>query len=51
MRREYPGEGQMWYVYKRNFLDIPGGLTGTISATEEMFTFPLPDNEIEYGHR
>lgn len=51
MRREYVGEGQMWYVYKRNNLTIPGGLTGTIEPTEDMFIFPLPDAEIEDGHR
>lgn len=51
MRREYIGEGQMWYVYKRNNLDLPGGLTGTINASENIFIFPLPDAEIEDGHR
>lgn len=51
MRREYIGEGQMWYVYKRNNLDLPGGLTGTINADENIFVFPFPDAEIEDGHR
>ncbi len=51
MRREYIGEGQMWYVYKRNNLDLPGGLTGTIEASEDIFVFPFPDAEIEDGHR
>lgn len=51
MRREYIGEGQMWYVYKRNHLDLPGGLTGTIEAGDHIFVFPFPDAEIEDGHR
>lgn len=51
MRREYIGEGQMWYVYKRNNLDLPGGLTGTIEASDNIFVFPLPDAEIESGNR
>ena len=28
MRREYIGEGQMWFVHKRNRLYLSGGLTG-----------------------
>ncbi len=51
MRREYIGEGQMWYVYKRNNLNVPGGLTGTIEASNDIFVFPLPDAEIESGNR
>lgn len=51
MRREYIGEGQMWYVYKRNNLDLPGGTSGTIAASDKVFVFPFPDAEIEDGHR
>lgn len=51
MRREYIGEGQMWYVYKRNNLDLPGGLDGTIEASDDVYVFPLPDAEIESGNR
>lgn len=51
MRREYIGEGQMWYVYKRNNLDLPGGMTGTIEASDNIFVFPFPDAEIEDGQR
>lgn len=51
MKREYIGEGQMWYVYKRNNLDLPGGLTGIIEAGNHIFVFPLPDAEIESGNR
>jgi len=51
MRREYIGEGQMWFVYKRNRLNLSGGLTGTIEASDDIFVFPLPDEEIESGNR
>lgn len=51
MKREYVGEGQMWYVYKRNNLKIEGGLSGEIEPSPSIFIFPLPEDEIEYGHR
>ena len=51
MRREYIGEGQMWFVHKRNRLYLSGGLTGTIEASDDIFVFPLPDAEIEAGNR
>lgn len=51
MRREYIGEGQMWFVHKRNRLNLSGGLTGTIEASDDIFVFPLPDAEIEAGNR
>lgn len=53
MRREYVGEGQLWYVYKRNNLTIPrsGGASGDIAPSDEVYVFPYPDSEIEDGHR
>lgn len=52
MKREYIGEGQMWYVYKRNHLSLPGnGVSGEIQPSDNLFVFPLPDAEIEDGHR
>lgn len=51
MRREYIGEGQMWFAHKRNRLNLSGGLTGTIEASDDIFVFPLPDAEIESGNR
>ena len=50
MRREYIGEGQMWFAHKRNRLNLSGGLTGTIEASDDIFVFPLPDAEIESGN-
>lgn len=53
MRREYAGEGQLWYVYKRNNLTVPrsGGAAGDIAPSDNVFVFPYPDSEIEDGHR
>lgn len=50
MRREYVGEGQMWYVYKRNGLPVPTG-SGEAIDKDKAYIFPLPDSEIEDGHR
>lgn len=52
IRREFVGEGQMWYAYKRNNWDLPGnGTAEKIKASDDIFVFPLPDTEIEDGHR
>lgn len=52
MRREYVGEGQMWYAYKRNHHALPGNnIVSEIEPSDDIFVFPLPDAEIENGHR
>ncbi len=53
MRREYVGEGQLWYVYKRKNLTIPrsGGTSTDVVPSDKVFVFPYPDSEIEDGHR
>ena len=52
MKREYLGEGQMWYAYKRNNLPLPGnGVSGDIAPSDAVYVFPLPDAEVEHGHR
>ena len=50
MQREYIGEGQLWYAYKRNNKAIPGD-DGKIAPSDDIFVFPFPDAEIEDGHR
>ncbi len=50
MQREYVGEGQLWYAYKRNHRAIPTE-SGEMEASDEIFVFPFPDAEIEDGHR
>lgn len=48
-RKEFYGEGQLWYYYKRkditNIANLPSGAT----LNENAFVFPLPQNEIEFG--
>lgn len=52
MKREFPGEGQMWYVYKRNNLPIPVGRPeGDFEPDDKIFVLPFPNSEIEEGHR
>lgn len=49
--KEFWGEGQLFYYYKRiNLATIPNGATGTtnLSMTAATYTMPLPLNETEY---
>ncbi len=48
-RKEFLGEGQMFYYYKRrNAARIEGA---AIQAGPEVYVLPMPDNEIEFGNR
>lgn len=48
-RKEFLGEGQMFYYYKRrNATRIDGA---AISAGNDVYVLPMPDNEIEFGNR
>ncbi|SMG51225.1 RagB/SusD family nutrient uptake outer membrane protein [Sphingobacterium psychroaquaticum] len=53
MRREFVGEGQLWYAYKRLNLGIPtsNGIIGTVPPSEQVFVFPIPLKEMETGNR
>lgn len=53
MKREYVGEGQLWYVYKRNNLSLPdnSAMGSQIAASDNLYVFPMPDAESEAGHR
>lgn len=52
MAREFLGEGQLWYAYKRLNRAIPtGSAEGDVAPDNKVFVFPIPDNEIENGHR
>ncbi len=44
MRRDWIGEGQTFYIYKRLNKDIPGDRS-SIAASEKVFVIPLPDGE------
>ena len=50
-RKEFVGEGQIFYMYKRLNKGIVGP-TGIVNApTNKVFVLPLPINEIEFGGR
>jgi len=47
-RKDFYAEGQLWFYYKRkNYNSLPNSVGGTMDNTK--YTFPLPDNEIEFG--
>lgn len=50
-RKEFYGEGQIFYMYKRLNIPIvaPSGLS--YPASNSIFVLPLPNNEIEFGNR
>ena len=52
MRREFPGEGQMFFMYKRRNHDIvqDAASGGTVPASNNIFTLLIPDAEIEIGN-
>ena len=51
MRREFPGEGQLFFMYKRRNHDIlrGDGMSG-ISASNNAFVLLIPDSEIANGN-
>lgn len=51
-QREFIGEGQLFYLYKRLNLSSIKGIYGfSISMDDSKYTFPLPNDEIEFGGR
>lgn len=53
MKREFVGEGQLWFVYKRLNMGIPtsNGIIGVVPPSDKIFVFPMPPKEIEAGNR
>lgn len=48
MRREFLGEGQIFFQYKR--LNTPiRNILNEVPASNSVFVLPIPENEIEYG--
>ena len=45
MRREWLGEGQIYFIYKRLNKDIPEAQGRFVKASESVFVVPLPDIE------
>lgn len=51
MRREFPGEGQLFFMYKRRNHDVlRDGAAARIPASEKAFVLLIPDSEIENGN-
>lgn len=50
-RKEMYAEGQLFYLYKRLNIPINGQHGEMIPAKQEIFVWPLPDDEIIYGQR
>lgn len=47
-RKEYLAEGQLFFYYKR--LNRPTIEFSTVSANDNVYVLPKPDNQIEYGN-
>lgn len=51
-RREFYAEGQLFFYYKRrNVQVIPDSDIDIAGKTAAVYTFPLPDREVEYGNK
>ena len=48
-RKEFLGEGQLFFYYKR--LNIPSIEGASVAANNAVYVWPMPDNEIEFGNR
>lgn len=49
--REFWGEGQIFFMFKRNFMNITkdynASATGNVTANNSTYVLPLPSNELE----
>jgi starch-binding outer membrane protein, SusD/RagB family len=50
-RKEFFGEGQLFYMYKRLNHSIKGINGSDVPASNDVFVLPMPDAEIELGQR
>ena len=52
IRKEFIGEGVIFLTYKRLHNDIWGNTSeDQVKADNNVFVFPIPEDEIEYGNR
>lgn len=52
IRKEFIGEGVIFLTYKRLHHDIWGNTSeDQVKADNNVFVFPIPEDEIEYGYR
>jgi len=50
-RKEFLGEGQVFYMYKRLNHPIASHAGTQVPASPGVFVLPMPENEIEFGNR
>jgi hypothetical protein len=50
-RKEFYGEGQIFYMFKRLNKNMKALDGSVIPASDQIFVLPLPDAEIEFGQR
>jgi len=50
-RKEFYGEGQLFYMYKRLNRNIVGLSGISYPASDKLFVLPLPIDETDYGNR
>jgi hypothetical protein len=50
-RKEFYGEGQIFYMYKRLNRNMKGLDGSVIPASNDIYVLPMPDEEIEFGQR
>lgn len=48
-RKEFLGEGQLFFYYKR--LNLPVIEGAGVPANDNIYVLPMPDNEVEFGQR
>ena len=49
-RREFYGEGQLFFWYKRNnYTSIPNSKVDISNRLEEVYVLPIPEDEENYG--
>ncbi len=48
-RKEFLGEGQLFFYYKR--LNLPTIEGAGVAANNSIYVIPMPDNEVEFGQR
>ena len=47
--KEYWGEGQIFFTYKRFNMDMDGVNSKHFTASDEVYVLPLPESEYENG--
>ena len=49
-RKDFIGEGRMFFMYKRLFRDFTNMRGQTVTANDNIFVLPIPDDEYEYAN-